>query len=109
MTLDSAVCCYPYLPALMAAVVTVSPRLVGLTYPRDVWWMLAFMRLFNLLHEFRRSPARYFAHRHGQLRGLMTDAGYAEIYNGGSLGWRVVLYRRASPATLERPPAGGPR
>ncbi len=95
VSLDSVVCCYPYLPALMAAVVTVSPRLVGLTYPRDAWWMLAFMGLFNLIHAVRRSPARYFAHRHRELRSLMTAAGYAEIYDGESAWWRVVLYRHS--------------
>ena len=36
VTLDSVICCYPYLPALITAVMSVSPRLVGLTYPRDV-------------------------------------------------------------------------
>jgi magnesium-protoporphyrin O-methyltransferase len=94
VTLDSVICCYPYLPALMAAVLSVSPRLVGLTYPRDVWWMLAFIPLFNLVQALRRSPARYFGHRHRQLHSLMATAGYEEIYNGGSRGWRVVLYGR---------------
>ena len=93
--LDSVVCCYPYLPALLAAAVRPSPRLVGLTYPRDVWWMLAWMRLFNAMHALRRSPARYFRYRRTQVGRLMAAAGYAELYDGGSRGWRVVLYRRA--------------
>jgi SAM-dependent methyltransferase len=95
VTLDSVVCCYPYLPALIAAAVSVSPRLIGLTYPRDVWWMLAFMRLFNLGLALRRIRARYFAHQHRQLRSLLAAAGYAEIHDGGSPAWRVVLYGRA--------------
>jgi hypothetical protein len=92
VTLDSVICCYPYLPALTEAVLSVSPRLVGLTYPRDVWWMRAYMRLFNLVHALRRSPARYFVYRHRQLRDLMAGAGFSEIYEGGSAAWRVVLY-----------------
>jgi magnesium-protoporphyrin O-methyltransferase len=92
--LDSVICCYPYLPAMVRAIVTVRPRLVGLTYPRDGWWMLAYMQLFNLVHALRRSPARYFAYRHRQLRSLMAASEYAEIYDGGSAAWRVVLYRR---------------
>jgi len=93
VTLDSVICCYPYLPAMVTAIVSVRPRLVGLTYPRDVWWMLAFMRLFNLVHALRRSPARYFAYRHRQLRSLMAASEYTEIFEGGSAAWRVVLYR----------------
>jgi magnesium-protoporphyrin O-methyltransferase len=95
VTLDSVICCYPYLPALTAAVLSVSPRLVGLTYPRDAWWMRAFMWLYNLVNALRRSPARYFAYRHSQLRSLMAAAGYSEIHDGGIAPWRVVLYERA--------------
>jgi len=94
VTLDSVICCYPYLPALMEAALTSGPRLVGLTYPRDAWWMVAFMRLFNVTHSLRRGPARYFIHRQPQVRALMAKAGYVEIHDGGSPGWRVLLYRR---------------
>lgn len=95
VTLDSVICCYPYLPALVEAAVRGRPRLVGLTYPRDVWWMLAFMRLYNRVQALRRVPARYVAHRHQHLQALMAAAGYAEIYQGGSRPWRVVLYGRS--------------
>ena len=92
VSLDLVICCYPNLPALAAAVLTVRPRLVGLTYPRDVWWMRVFMWLYNLVHAAWRSPSRYFAHRQSQLRSLMTSAGYSEIYDRGSAACRVVLY-----------------
>ena len=94
VTLDSVICCYPYLSALMTAVMSVGPHLVGLTYPRDVWWMRAYMRLYNLVHALRRSPARYFAYRHSQLRDLMAARGYREVHDGGIFPWRVVLYTR---------------
>jgi magnesium-protoporphyrin O-methyltransferase len=95
VTLDSVICCYPYMPALVTAALTGSPRLVGLAYPRDTWWMLAFMRIYNMVQTLRRVPARYFAHRHRHLRDLMAAAGYNEIHDGGSAPWRVVLYGRA--------------
>jgi magnesium-protoporphyrin O-methyltransferase len=95
VTLDSVICCYPYLPALTSAVLSVRPRLVGFTYPRDTWWMRVFMRLYNIVHAVRRSPARYFAWRHEQLRDLMSAAGYTEVHNGGIAVWRVVLYARS--------------
>lgn len=95
VTLDSVICCYPYLPALLDAAVASGPRLAGLVYPRDVWWMLAFMRLFNIAHTVRRSAFRYFIHRRAELNRLMTEAGYVNAYEGGTRGWRVVVYRRA--------------
>ncbi len=96
VTLDSVICCYPYLDPLLAAATRSRPRLVGITYPRDVWWMRAFMRLFNLAQVLRRNPARYFIHRHTQVEGWMAGAGYANIHEGGIRVWRVVLYRSAA-------------
>jgi SAM-dependent methyltransferase len=98
VTLDSVICCYPYLDALLAAATRSRPRLVGITYPRDVWWMRAFMRLYNLVQAVRRSPARYFVHRHAQLQHWMATAGYKNVHEGGIRPWRVVLYQRSDAA-----------
>jgi hypothetical protein len=96
VTLDSVICCYPYLEPLLAAATMSRPRLVGITYPRDVWWMRAYMRLFNFAHAVRRSPARYFIHRHVQVERWMAGAGYKSVHQGGTREWRVVLYRRSA-------------
>lgn len=99
VTLDSVICCYPYLEPLLAAATRSQPRLVGITYPRDVWWMRAFMRLYNVAQAIRRSPARYFVHRHAHLERWMAGAGYGSVHEGGILVWRVVLYRRSAAAS----------
>lgn len=99
VTLDSVICCYPYLELLTAAATRSRPRLVGITYPRDVWWMRAYMRLYNLAQAVRRSPARYFVHRHAQLERWMTGAGYENAHEGGMRVWRVVLYKRPAAAS----------
>ncbi len=103
VTMDSAICCYPDLEPMLAAATRTRPRLVGITYPRDTWWMRSFMRLYNVMAAVRRSPARYFIHRHAQLERWMAAAGYRNIHDGGIRAWRVVLYRHA-----EDLPAGGP-
>lgn len=95
VTLDSAICCYADLESMLAAATRTGPRLVGITYPRDTWWMRAFMRLYNVWSAVRRSPARYFIHRHGQLGRWMAAAGYRSIHEGGIPAWRVVLFHRA--------------
>lgn len=94
VTLDSVICCYPYLARLLEAALSSRPRLVGLIYPRDVWWMLAFLWLYNTAHAVRRSGAHYFIHRHAQVDRLMAEAGLANAYDGGTRSWRVVLYQR---------------
>jgi SAM-dependent methyltransferase len=100
VTLDSVICCYPYLTPLLEAATRPGPRLVGLTHPRDVWWMRAYTRLYNVTQALRRRPGRYVVHRYARLDQLMTDAGYRNVHEGGPREWRVVLYRRAgaSPA-----------
>ena len=94
VTMDSVICCYPYLTALLDAAVRTGPRLLGLTYPRSVWWMLGYMHLFNAWHGLRGSFVRYFMHRHANVRRLLAERGYEEDYDGGSHAWRVVLYLR---------------
>jgi magnesium-protoporphyrin O-methyltransferase len=96
VTLDSVICCYPYLDSLLAAATRSEPRLVGITCPRDVWWMRAFMRLYNLVQALRRNPARYFIHRHAAVERWMRAAGYTSVHEGGIRVWRVVVYRRTS-------------
>jgi len=105
VTLDSVICCYPYLPALLGAAVSRSPRVIGLSYPRDVWWMRAYMRLWNLTHAVRRCRARYFIHRHVEVNRLMAEAGFANVHEGGTRPWRVVVYQRADAAPSEPTPA----
>lgn len=95
VTLDSVICCYPYLEPLLAAATRSRPRIVGITYPRDVWWMRAFMRLYNAIQVLRRNPARYFIHRHRRLQAWMQEAGYRPVHEGGIRPWRVVVYRPA--------------
>lgn len=94
VTMDSAICCYPYLAPLLAAAVQTRPRIVGITYPRDTWWMRVYMRSYNVVEALRRRPGRYFIHRHSEVNRLMSAAGYRNVHEGGIRPWRVVLYRR---------------
>jgi SAM-dependent methyltransferase len=95
VTLDSVICCYPYLEPLLGAATRSRPQLVGITYPRDLWWMRVYMRLYNLIQALRRNPARYFVHRHADLQRWMHQAGYRNVHEGGIRPWRVVVYRRS--------------
>lgn len=94
VTLDSAICCYPYLQPMLAAATRSAPRLVGITYPRDVWWMRAYAHLYNLVMQLRRIPARYYMHRRTEVERVMTADGYQPVHEGGTRTWCVVVYRR---------------
>jgi magnesium-protoporphyrin O-methyltransferase len=94
VTLDSVICCYPYLDRLLDAAVLSQPRLVGIAYPRDAWFMVAFMRLYNAVMAMRRSVARYFIHHHEAVRRRLASHQYEEVHNGGSRVWRVAVFVR---------------
>jgi SAM-dependent methyltransferase len=95
VTLDSVICCYPYLPELLRAVLASRPRIVGITYPRDVWWMRAYMHAYNAIQRLRGRLGGYYIYRHAEVRRRMADAGYRAIHDGGTRTWRVVVYRSA--------------
>ena len=94
VTLDSVICCYPYLAALLRAAVSPGPRLVGLTYPHEAWWMRVAMHLYNARSALLRWPDRYYIHRRADIDRLMEEAGLEAIHRGGTRFWRVAVYRR---------------
>jgi hypothetical protein len=98
VTADAVICCYPYLPEFVDAVVSVQPRLIGLTYPSDAWWSRAELHALNLWWTATRQPDRWHVHRRRDVDRLLGGAGYAEVYWGGTRGWKVVVYERGEPA-----------
>ena len=98
VTADSVICCYPYLAPLLAAAVRPGPRIVGLTYIHDAWWLRSWMRFWNVVWTLRRFPDRWCIHRHREVDRVMDEAGYEVIHDGGTWNWRVVVYRRSSVA-----------
>ena len=65
---DAVICCYPFVDRLIGAFTTPRPRVVGLSYPHDAWFLRAGMHLMNLWWAARRSPARWYIHRHASGR-----------------------------------------
>jgi 2-polyprenyl-3-methyl-5-hydroxy-6-metoxy-1,4-benzoquinol methylase len=96
VTADAVICCYPYLAPLLAAAMRSRPRVVGLSYINDDWWLRAWMHVSNALWALRRRPEHWYIHRHATVDRLMGEAGYTKIHDGGSWLGRVVVYRRAT-------------
>lgn len=96
VTANAVICCYPYLAPLLAAATRPRPRVVGLTYINDDWWLRAYMHTWNALWALRRLPDHWYIHRHATVDRLMSEAGYTKFHDGGSWIGRVVAYRRAT-------------
>ena len=96
VTADAVICCYPYLAPLLAAATRSRPRVMGLSYINDDWWLRAWMHVVNALWALRRLPNHWYIHRHATVDRMMGEAGYTKIHDGGSWIGRVVAYRRAT-------------
>ncbi len=94
VTLDRVLCCYPDMPALVAASSTRARQLYGVIYPRDTWWTRLGGKVFNLWFVLRRNPYRFFVHRAGAVDEAIRANGFAPRYQQTSGFWQVVLYAR---------------
>jgi len=94
VTLDRVVCCYPDVDALLGAAADKATRMVGLVYPRDVWWNRVVGRTMNALGWLTRDPTRWYLQRTEQVDGIMRRAGFAGHQVMRDWIWLVVLYHR---------------
>jgi len=98
VTLDRVVCCYPDVDALLGAAADRATRIVGLVYPRDIWWNRVVGRVMNALGWLTRDPTRWYLYRAEQVDGIMRRAGFAGRQITRDWVWQVVLYRREAAA-----------
>jgi magnesium-protoporphyrin O-methyltransferase len=94
VVLDRVVCCYPAWSPLLAAAMSRSRVLLGLTYPRaraDVRMVLAFE---NLRRRLKGDAFRAFVHSPAAMEAALRDRGWRRVSRQGTLMWRVDLYAR---------------
>ena len=111
VTLDSVICCYPYLePMLAAAASAPAPGRHHLSTRRVVDARVHAPLQLGARGE--AQPARYFVHRHALLERWMTGAGYRNVHEGDpglargplpALGGRVVTAAKAPEVETPRP------
>lgn len=94
VTLDRVLCCYPDMPALVAASTSRAHQLYGVIYPRDTWWMRLGGRMINGWFRLRRNPFRFFVHPTDAVDSAIRAGGLAPRFHKNSGAWQVVLYGR---------------
>ncbi len=98
VTLDRVVCCYPDMPALVGASVAHARALVGLIFPRDVWWMRWGAVVGNLIPRLTRSGFQFYVHRTAGVDDIARQGGFERIYTGRTALWQVIVYGRPDRA-----------
>lgn len=96
VTLDRVICCYPEMPALVGAAAARAGRLLGLVYPRDVWWVCGGIRALNLGLALQRTSFRVFCHPTAAVDAEVRRAGLSLRLRRASGAWQVVVYERAA-------------
>ena len=98
VTLDRVVCCYPDVDALLGAAAGKATRIVGLVYPRDVWWNRVIGRVVNAWGWLTRDATRWYQYPTSRVDAIMRRAGFAGREITRDWTWQVVLYRREAAA-----------
>ncbi len=94
VTLDRVICCYPDMERLVSLSAKRARKLYGLVYPRDTWWMKAFLAIGNLLLRIRRSDYRSYSHATQAVEALVGKEGLKRRAYRQTLAWQVVVYSR---------------
>jgi 2-polyprenyl-3-methyl-5-hydroxy-6-metoxy-1,4-benzoquinol methylase len=95
VTLDRVICCYDDMPGLVSRSVQKATRLYGAVYPRDVAWMRIAIAGLNVFERVKRSTFRVFLHDPQAIDAELRASGLARVSVRETLGWQVVVYRRA--------------
>jgi ubiquinone/menaquinone biosynthesis C-methylase UbiE len=98
VTLDRVLCCYPDVDALLGAAADKATRVVGLVYPRDIWWNRVVARMMNAWGWLTRDSTRWYLYRTDQVDGILRRAGFTGREITRDWIWQVVLYRREGAA-----------
>jgi len=95
VTLDRVVCCYPDEVALLRAAASRTRQVLAFTYPRDRWYVRAFIGLQNLLRRLRGKAFRAFLHPEQRMRATLEAAGLARAARRETPVWVLDLYQRS--------------
>ena len=96
VTLDRVICCYPDMETLSARACEHAHRLVGLVYPRDVWWMRIAVKAVNAVKRLQRSAFRVFVHDPHKIDAALRAGDLTAERRAHTVAWEIVIYRRSN-------------
>jgi len=99
VTLDRVVCCYPAYRPLLEEAAARSRELLGLSYPRDRWYVRLILRLENLWRRVTGNAFRAFVHPVAEMDQLLQRAGFTPVYHETTLAWATSVYARRDRPT----------
>ena len=97
VTLDRVICCYPDMPALVAAAADKAQRVFGAVYPPNTWWMRITVRCLNWFLGLRQSNFRVFVHPTDAIEAVLREHGLVRATHKRTLVWEIATFTRSRP------------
>lgn len=94
VTLDRVLCCYSDMAALLGGVASHANRMIGLVYPRTVWWNRVAARVMNAGARLIRNRTRWYLYPTAEVDAFLRSNGFRGRQVSRSFIWDVVLYER---------------
>ena len=98
VTLDRVVCCYPNAEDLLRSAAQRAHQLVAFSYPRNRWYVRAFIAFENFWRRLSGNPFRAFLHPPERMHAVLEAAGLVRgTARLGTAVWLVDLYHWEMP------------
>jgi 2-polyprenyl-3-methyl-5-hydroxy-6-metoxy-1,4-benzoquinol methylase len=94
VTLDRVLCCYPHMEALVDSAAAKTKRLLGLVYPRDMWWTKMGIQVLNGYCRLQRNSFRNYIHATAAVEGIIAGNGLRKTVHYTGAVWQVAVFGR---------------
>lgn len=95
VTLEKVICCYHDMPGLVNQACSKAQKLLGVVYPRDVWWSkLAIRYILNLFMKLSGNPFRTFVHPTQAINEIIQSHGFVETFHKNKGVWQVYVFQK---------------
>lgn len=93
--LDRVVCCYPDHERLLHESLRRADRYVGISYPRDFWYVRTWVGIQNVGRQLRGNPFRTFVHSAAVMENVIRRKGFELLSRSCTRTWCADVYVRA--------------
>ena len=95
VTLDRVVCCDPDFASLLPLAADRARHTLGLSFPRDRWYVRSFVFLANAWRQLRGSDFRVYVHSPRAMDTLLRQLGLQRIRSDATIVWSIEIWERA--------------
>jgi magnesium-protoporphyrin O-methyltransferase len=95
VTLDRVVCCYPEYERFLEESLRHTDQYFALSYPKDLWYIRAWVGLENLGRQITQNTFRSFVHPVSAMERVIHRSGFRRLSRSGTRIWCADVYARS--------------